>query len=296
MSNIAAGWSASSEVEVIVKQKQFGTHGVDVSVIGQGTWYLDRGDRKAAVAALRRGIDLGMTHIDTAEMYGDAELVIADAIEGQRDKLFLVSKVLPSNASRRGTITACERSLKRLKADHLDCYLLHWRGSYPLAETVAAFDELVASGKIRSWGVSNFDADDLDELLAVAGRGKIACNQVLYHLQERAIEHAVIPWCEQHGVAVVAYSPFGHNDFPSPRSKAGELLQAIADAHKASVRQVALAFLTRAPSVLAIPKASRAEHAADNAGAGNLKLSDSEIAALDKAFPRGPRPRSLPML
>ena len=218
-----------------MKQKKFGTDGPDVSVIGQGTWYLDRGDRKAAVAALRRGIDLGMTHIDTAEMYGDAELVIADAIAGlPREKLFLVSKVLPSNASRRGTITACERSLKRLKTDHLDCYLLHWRGSYPFEETVAAFDELVAAGKIRSWGVSNFDADDLDELLDVAGEGKIACNQVLYHLQERAIEHAVIPWCEQHGVAVVAYSPFGHDDFPSPRSKAGEVLQAIADAHKAT--------------------------------------------------------------
>ncbi len=212
-----------------MKQKKFGTHGPDVSVIGQGTWYLDRGDRKAAVAALRRGIETGMTHIDTAEMYGDAELVIADAIAGlPREKLFLVSKVLPSNASRRGTITACERSLKRLKTDHLDCYLLHWRGSYPFEETVAAFDELVAAGKIRSWGVSNFDSDDLDELLDVAGEGKIACNQVLYHLQERAIEHAVIPWCEQHGVAVVAYSPFGHNDFPSARSKGGEVLQAIA--------------------------------------------------------------------
>jgi diketogulonate reductase-like aldo/keto reductase len=281
---------------VILKQKKFGAGGPDVSVIGQGTWYLDRGDRKAAVAALRRGIDLGMTHIDTAEMYGDAELVIADAIAGLREKLYLVSKVLPSNASRHGTITACERSLKRLKIDHLDCYLLHWRGSYPFAETVAAFDELVAAGKIRSWGVSNFDADDLGELLAVAGKGKIACNQVLYHLQERAIEHAVIPWCEKHGVAAVAYSPFGHNDFPSPRSKAGEVLQAISDAHKASARQVALAFLTRAPSVFAIPKASSAEHAADNAGAGKLSLSDSEIAALDKAFPRGPKPRSLPML
>lgn len=280
-----------------MKQKKFGTGGPDVSVIGQGTWYLDRGDRKAAVAALRCGIDLGMTHIDTAEMYGDAELVIADAIaELPREKLFLVSKVLPSNASRRGTIAACERSLKRLGTDHLDCYLLHWRGSYPFEETVAAFDELVAAGKIRSWGVSNFDADDLGEMLAITGKGKIACNQVLYHLQERAIEHAVIPWCEQHGVAVVAYSPFGHNEFPSPRGNAGEVLQAIADAHKASARQVALAFLTRAPSVFAIPKASRAEHAADNAGAGNLKLSDGEIATLDKAFPRGPKPRSLPML
>jgi diketogulonate reductase-like aldo/keto reductase len=294
---IAAAWSASSEIEVIVKQKKFGAHGVDVSVIGQGTWYLDRGDRKAAIAALRRGIETGMTHIDTAEMYGEAEPVIADAIAGlPREKLFLVSKVLPSNASRRGTITACERSLKRLKTDHLDCYLLHWRGSYPFEETVAAFEELVKAGKIRSWGVSNFDSDDLDELLDVAGEGRIACNQVLYHLQERAIEHAVIPWCERHGVAVVAYSPFGHNDFPSARSKGGEVLQSIAQAHSATPRQVALAFLTRAPSVLAIPKASSAEHVAENAIAGELTLDAAEIAALDKVFPRGPKPRGLPML
>jgi diketogulonate reductase-like aldo/keto reductase len=280
-----------------LKQKKFGSRGPDVSVIGQGTWYLDHGDRNAAIAALRHGIETGMTHIDTAEMYGDAELVIADAIAGlPREKLFLVSKVLPSNASRRGTITACERSLKRLKTDHLDCYLLHWRGSYPFEETVAAFEELAASGKIRSWGVSNFDEDDLDELLDVAGEGRIACNQVLYHLQERAIEHAVIPWCERNGVAVVAYSPFGHNDFPSARSGGGEVLQRIADAHRASPRQVALAFLTRAPALLAIPKASSADHAAENAAAGDLALSDGDIAALDKAFPRGPKPRSLPML
>jgi len=279
-----------------MRQNPFGKGGRQVSVIGQGTWYLDRGDRKAAIAALRRGIETGMTHIDTAEMYGDAELVIADAIAGKRDRLYLVSKVLPSNASRRGTVTACERSLKRLKTDHLDCYLLHWRGSYPFEETVAAFDELVAAGKIRSWGVSNFDSDDLDELLDVAGEGKIACNQVLYHLQERAIEHAVIPWCEQHGVAVVAYSPFGHNDFPPPASAGGKLLAKIAQGHKATPRQVALAFLTRAPSVLAIPKASSAEHAADNAAAGSLALSDAEISALDAAFPRGAKPRSLPML
>ena len=199
-----------------MRLQPFGSGGHEVSVIGQGTWYIDRGDRKSAVAALRRGIDLGMTHIDTAEMYGDAELVIAEAIEGRREKVFLVSKVLPSNASRRGTITACERSLKRLKTDRLDCYLLHWRGSYPLADTVAAFEELVAAGKIKSWGVSNFDTDDLDDLKQVSGQ--IACNQVLYHLQERAIEHAVIPWCKQNGVAVVAYSPFGHNDFPKPGS------------------------------------------------------------------------------
>jgi diketogulonate reductase-like aldo/keto reductase len=279
-----------------MKSRQFGKNGPQVPVIGQGTWYIDRGDRSSAVAALRRGIDLGMTHIDTAEMYGDAELVIADAIAGRRDDIFLVSKVLPSNASRRGTIAACERSLKRLKTDRLDCYLLHWRGSYPLAETVAAFEQLVGAGKIRLWGVSNFDADDLDEMLDVAGEGKIACNQVLYHLKERAIEHAVIPWCKQHGTAVVAYSPFGHDDFPRSHSKPGEVLGAIAEAHGASPRQVALAFLTRDPQLLAIPKASRPEHAADNAAAGELVLGSDEIAALDKAFPPGTRPRSLPML
>jgi len=267
-----------------------------MSVIGQGTWYIDQGHRKTAVAALRRGLDLGMTHIDTAEMYGDAELVIAEAIEGRRDEAFLVSKVLPSNASRRGTITACERSLARLKTDRLDCYLLHWRGSYPLSETVAAFEDLMRSGKILSWGVSNFDADDLDDILKVAGPGKIACNQVLYHLKERAIEHAVIPWCKRHGVAVVAYSPFGHDDFPDARSKPGQVLDAIAEAHGATPRQVALSFLTRDPSVVAIPKASSPEHAAENAAAGDLELHDDEIAALDKAFPRGPKPRSLPML
>jgi diketogulonate reductase-like aldo/keto reductase len=288
--------AASSAKEAILRTKKFGDNGPDVPVIGQGTWYIDRGDRKSVVAALRRGIELGMTHIDTAEMYGDAEPMVAEAIAGKRDEVFLVSKVLPSNASRRGTVAACERSLKRLQTDWLDCYLLHWRGSYPLDETVAAFADLVAAGKIRRWGVSNFDTDDLDELLAAAGPGKIACNQVLYHLQERAIEHAVIPWCVQHGAAVVAYSPFGHNDFPSPGSKGGQVLQTIADAHRASPRQVALSFLTRDPAVFAIPKAASVEHAADNAAAGDLTLTESEIAALDKAFPRGPKPRSLPML
>ena len=276
--------------------KPFGKTGANVSVIGQGTWYLDHGDRKRAIAALQRGLDLGMTHIDTAEMYGDAELVIADAIAGRREDVFLVSKVLPSNASRRGTITACERSLKRLKTDRLDCYLLHWRGSYPLEDTVAAFEELAKAGKIKSWGVSNFDADDLDEMLDVAGEGRIACNQVLYHLKERAIEHAVIPWCERHGVAVVAYSPFGHDDFPASNSKGGAVLARIAEARRVTPRQVALSFLTRAITVFAIPKASSAEHAGENAAAGDLVLAKEEIAALDAAFPRGPKPRGLPML
>ncbi len=279
-----------------MKQKPFGQTGQQTSVIGQGTWYIDHGDRKSAVTALRCGLDLGMTHIDTAEMYGDAELVVAEAIDGRRDEVFLVSKVLPSNASRKGTIQACDRSLKRLKTDRLDCYLLHWRGSYPLEDTVAAFEELVSAGKIGSWGVSNFDAGDLAELADVAGEGRIACNQVLYHLNERAIEHSVIPWCEAHGVAVVAYSPFGHDDFPAPQSAGGKALQQIAARYNATPRQVALSFLTRQPSMFAIPKASSSSHAAENAGAGSITLTESDIAALDKAFPLGREPRSLPML
>ena len=279
-----------------MRQQTFGIGGPDVPVVGQGTWYIDRGDRAAAVAALRHGLDLGMTHVDTAEMYGDAEPVVAEAIEGRRDEVFLVSKVLPGNASTRGTIVACERSLQRLKTDRLDCYLLHWRGQTPLAETVAAFEQLKAAGKIRSWGVSNFDAGDLAELLRIAGKGNIACNQVLYHLQERAIEHRVVPWCEKNGVAVVAYSPFGHNDFPAPRSPGGRLLQQIAEAHQASPRQVALAFLTRRPALFAIPKASSSVHAADNAAAGSLLLDREELADIDRAFPLGREPSSLPML
>lgn len=279
-----------------MKQKSFGKSAHPVSVIGQGTWYIDRGDRAAAAAALRKGLDLGMTHIDTAEMYDDAELVVADATAGRRDEVFLVSKVLPSNASRRGTVQACDRSLKRLKTDRLDCYLLHWRGQYPLEDTVAAFEELISAGKILSWGVSNFDASDLAEMQQVAGRGRIACNQVLYHLNERAIEHSVIPWCEANGVVVVAYSPFGHGEFPSSQSPRGKILQEIAARHQATPRQAALSFLTRGPSTVAIPKASSSEHAAENAGAGELTLSTQDIAALDKAFPRGREPDSLPMI
>ncbi len=278
-----------------MQKRPFGNHGAPVSVIGQGTWQMDGRNDAGAIAALRRGLELGMTHVDTAEMYGEAEPLVAQAMEGRRDEVYLVSKVLPSNASRAGTIKACERSLARLKTDRLDCYLLHWRGSHPLAETFAAFEELQRAGKVLSWGVSNFDVGDLDEALAVAGAGNIACNQVLYHVGERAIEHAVIPWCEKNGVAVVAYSPFGQGDFPSPASSGGRVLQEIADAHGASARQVALAFLTRRPAVFAIPKASRAEHAADNAGAGELVLTPQEIERIDKAFPRG-RAKSLPMI
>lgn len=278
-------------------ERAFGEGGQRASVIGQGSWNIELSERKAAVAALRRGLDLGLTHIDTAEMYGDgrAEEIVGEAISGRRDEVFLVSKVLPHNASRAGTRAACERSLQRLGTDRLDCYLLHWRGSYPLEETFAAFEALREEGKIRSWGVSNFDTDDLDETLNLVGPGRIACNQVLYHLRERAIEHAVIPWCEKHGVAVTAYSPFGQDDFPEAGSAQGRVLAQIAAKHGASPRQVALAFLTRRPQVFAIPKAARAAHAEDNAGALSLRLDEADIAGIDTAFPRG-RPRSLPML
>lgn len=279
-------------------QQTFGKGGPAVSRIGQGTWNIERAPRSEAIAALRSGLDLGLSHIDTAEMYGDglAEQITGEALAGRRDEVFLVSKVLPHNASKAGTRRACEQSLRRLRTDRLDCYLLHWRGSYPLAETFAAFEELRAEGKIMSWGVSNFDVGDLDEALRVVGPGRIACNQVLYHLKERAIEHAVIPWCERHNVAVVAYSPFGHDDFPAGSSKGGAVLARIAEARRATPRQVALSFLTRATTVFAIPKASSAEHAGENAAAGDLVLTKDEIAALDAVFPRGPKPRGLPML
>ena len=275
-----------------MKERQFGSTGRSVAVIGQGTWQIDRA---SAVAALRRGLDLGMTHIDTAEMYGRAEDIVAQAIAGRRDEVFLVSKVLPNNATRAGTIAACERSLRRLKTDRLDCYLLHWRGSVPLAETFAAFAALKRAGKIRAWGVSNFDIDDLEEAYGIVGKGEIACNQVLYHVKERAIEFAVLPWCAAHGVAVTAYSPFGSGDFPRAASPGGRVLTEIAAAHQASPRQVVLAFLTRHESVFAIPKAAREAHAAENAGAGALSLSDDECARIDAAFPLG-KPRPLPMI
>jgi diketogulonate reductase-like aldo/keto reductase len=279
-----------------MEKRPFGCTTRAVAVVGQGTWRVSSAAGSQAVAALRRGLDLGMTHIDTAELYDDAEKVIAKALGGRRNEVFLVSKVLPHNASRKGTVEACERSLRHLKTDALDCYLLHWRGSHPLEETIAGFEKLQQDGKIRSWGVSNFDVADLDEALAIAGPGRIACNQVLYHLEERAIEHAVIPWCERHGVAVVAYTPFGPGDFPGPRSRGGAVLHEIASAHGASPRRVALAFLVRRPSLFTIPKALGLGHVEDNAAAGGLRLSDEEIARLDKAFPLGPRPRSLPMV
>jgi diketogulonate reductase-like aldo/keto reductase len=276
--------------------RPFGSANRAISVIGQGTWYLERGDRKAAVAAVRKGLDLGLTHIDTAEYYGTAEDVVGEAIASRRDEVFLVSKVIPHNASSTGTIRACEHSLARLGTDRLDCYLLHWRGPHRLEQTIGAFEQLRSQGKILSWGVSNFDISDLEEVHKITGHGRPACNQVLYHLGERTIEHAVIPWCEQHGVAVVAYSPFGHGQFPGPRTPGGRVLAEIAAAHAATPRQVALRFLVRRASLFTIPKASNPEHVAENAAAGELRLTEAEIAQIDEAFPLGPRPCGLPML
>ena len=279
-----------------MERRPFGSMQRDIPAVGQGTWYIDDAHRPTAVAALRRGLDVGMTHIDTAEMYGDAEDVVSEAIAGRREEVFLVSKVLPSNASRSGTAAACERSLARLRTDRLDCYLLHWPGSYPLEDTFAAFERLREQGKILSWGVSNFDVPDLEAAWAAGGQGLIACNQVLYHLEERAIEHAVLPWCEDHGVVTVAYSPYGHGNFPGPRSPGRRVLEEIAATYGATARQVALRFLMRRPTSFTIPKASSPEHAADNAGAGELRLTVAELSQIDAAFPLGPRPSRLPML
>lgn len=281
-----------------MKPYPFGPTGRNIGSIGQGTWYIDQGASKPAVAALRLGMELGMDHIDTAEMYGDgaAEEVVGEAIRGRRSEVFLVSKVLPGNASRSGTRAACERSLKRLGTDHLDCYLLHWRGSYPLEETLAAFEELQRDGKILSYGVSNFDTDDLKEAVALAGPGRIACNQVLYHLKERAIEHAVIPYCAQNDIAVVAYSPFGHDDFPRPGTAGGKVLDDISRAHGADPRQIALAFLVRQSGVFTIPKSANAKHVEANARAGAIILTEDEIGRIDEAFPRGREPQYLPMI
>lgn len=281
-----------------VEKRRFGPLQNRVSIIGQGTWYIEERDPSAAIVALQRGIDLGMNHIDTAEMYGAGatEDLVGNAIADRRDEVFLVSKVLPQNASRLGTKAACERTLTRLRTDRLDCYLLHWRGPHPLEDTFSAFDALREEGKILSYGVSNFDVPDLEEAWNIAGESNIACNQVLYHLQERAIEHAVLPWCEQHHLAVTAYSPFGHGDFPSKHAASGRVLADIAQAHDATSRQIALAFLTRRPSVFAIPKGSSVEHVEENAGASDIRLSQTEIARIDAAFPRGQRPSGLPML
>jgi diketogulonate reductase-like aldo/keto reductase len=277
----------------------FGSTRRQVASIGQGTWKIEGAAAADAIIALRRGLDLGLTHIDTAEMYGagESERIIGKAIEGRRDEVFLVSKVLPNHASKSGTLAACENSLAHLRTDRLDCFLLHWRGSVPLQETIAAFEMLVRQGKILAWGVSNFDVRDLAEVATIAGPGHPACNQVLYHLKERAIEHAVLPWCREHGSAVVAYTPFGQSPgIYAGESKAARVLREIADSHGATPRQVALRFLLRHPETFVIPKASGLAHVTENAGAYTVELSDSDISKIDAAFPLGKAPRGLPMI
>jgi diketogulonate reductase-like aldo/keto reductase len=254
-------------------------------------------DPASCVRALERGIELGMTHIDTAELYGSGrvEKLLSPVLTGKRDRLFLVSKVQPDHASYDGTLRACEASLRRLGTDHLDCYLLHWPGAQPLADTIRAFEALKSQGKIRRWGVSNFDVPELEEALAIAGPKAIACNQVVYHLEERNIERRVIPWCEEHGVAVVGYSPFGAGRWISPRGDGARVLERIAQARGATARQVALRFLVRRPSLLTIPKAATVAHVEDNAAAARVELTPADLEAIDRAFPVR-RARGFPML
>jgi diketogulonate reductase-like aldo/keto reductase len=255
-----------------------------VPALGQGTWHMGEDRRRAAAeaAALRHGIELGMTLIDTAEMYGSggAEAVVREAAQGSRDDLFIVSKVLPSNASRSGTVAACERSLKRLGTDRIDLYLLHWRGSVPLAETLEGFLRLARDGKIRHHGVSNFDRRDLEEWRALAGGAAVAADQVLYNLATRGIEWDLVPWCREHGVAIMAYTPLGHG-----RMLTDPNLVEIARRHAATPAQVALAWLLRRAGTIVIPKAARPEHVRENRGAADIALSADDFAAIDRAFP-----------
>lgn len=271
-----------------MRSKPFGRTGREVAVIGQGTWDVPESGARAQEAkrALRRGIELGMTHLDTAEMYGSggAERLLGEAIAGiARESLFIASKVLPSNASRDGVVRACERSLKRAKLEYFDLYMLHWPGEYPLEETMRGLSDLVAQGKARFVGVSNFDVDEMMEAQRLLGDIPLSCNQVLYHLRERGVEHRLQPEAARAGIPIVAYTPFGRGRFP----RGTGVLEKIATKHGASARQVILAFLTREPNVFTIPKASRVEHVEDNVGAGDLVLDAVDIAAIDAAFPLG---------
>ncbi|MGZ5509302.1 MAG: aldo/keto reductase [Nitrososphaeraceae archaeon] len=270
-------------------QRKFGWTGVDVPVIGQGTWMID-GDSETearAIRTLRLGLDLGMSHIDTAEMYGDGhvEELVGQAIAGRRDEIFLVSKVLPSNASYEGTLKACKRSLKRLKTDWLDLYLLHWRGSYPLSETMRAMEKLVTEGLVKYIGVSNFDVEDLMEAEQALQTERIACNQVLYNLRDRGIELRLLPYCSKKKIAVVGYAPFGHGNFPSPLSREGKLLVEIGRRHNRTPKQVALNFLTRHPSIFTIPKTTRPERVKENSGGVGWQLIEDEVNVIDREFP-----------
>lgn len=257
---------------------------------------MDADDRETAILAIRRAIDLGITHIDTAEIYarGVVEEIVGEAIAGYRAEVFLASKIHPDHATFAGTLLSCEKSLRRLRTDRLDLYLLHWRGTQPLEETFRAFETLKQEGKIRAWGLSNFDVPDLERAIEIAGEGVIACNQVLYNLQERDVEHVLQPVCERHGVALVAYSPLGSGHFPSAGSWRGDVLAGIAHAHGVTPRAVALAFLARRPSAFVIPKAARPDHVEELAKARDLVLAQNEIEMISAAFPLGPPKSKMP--
>jgi diketogulonate reductase-like aldo/keto reductase len=280
--------------------RKLGWTDVDVPVIGQGTWMID-GDpvkERRAIETLRLGIALGLTHIDTAEMYGNgrAEELVGEAIAGQRDRVFLASKVLPQNASYEGTIAACERSLRRLRTTWLDLYMLHWPGSHPIRETMRAMERLVASGKVRYIGVSNFDVEELQSAEHALTGARIACNQVLYHLKERGIERRLIPYCAERGIAVVAYSPFGQRAFPANATPGGRVLAEIAEHHQRTPRQVALNFVTRHPNVITIPKTTHPDRVRENSGGAGWQLTPEDLEALDQTFPAPIRDTPLAML
>jgi diketogulonate reductase-like aldo/keto reductase len=269
--------------------------GEAIPVLGQGTWHMAEEPRRRAdeIAALRCGLDLGMTLIDTAEMYADgaAEQLVGEAIAGRRDEVFLVSKVLPHNATSRGTIAACERSLRRLGTDRLDLYLLHWRGQVPLAETLEAFVALTRTGKIRHWGVSNFDVADMEELKRTSGGGAVATDQVLYNLTRRGIEYDLLPWCRKRGIPIMAYSPVEQG-----RLLNHPQLQDIAERHRATPAQVALAWVVRQDGLVAIPKAGTPAHVRENRAALDILLTDEDLAALDRVFPPPTGPQPLEMI
>ena len=268
--------------------------GETVPQLGQGTWRMGENARKreGEIAALRLGLDLGLTLIDTAEMYADGvvEGIVSEAVQGRRDECFIVSKVLPENSTRAGTVAACERSLKRLKTDRIDLYLLHWRGRPRLEETVAAFEALVSSGAIRYWGVSNFDVDDMEELFGLAGGEGCASNQVLYNLRRRGIEVGLLPWCRERSVPIMAYSPIEQGRLLRDR-----VLTGVAIRHRATPAQIALAWVLRQEDMMVIPKATTLEHVRENRAALDIALTDRDLAELDRAFPppKGRRPLEL---
>ena len=275
--------------------------GVDaprVPVIGQGTWRYESASRADAVRALHRGFELGLVHVDTAELYGRGavEDIVAEAIAGYRDAVFLASKVQAEHATYAGTLLACERSLRRLRTDHLDLYLLHAPSEHPLEETLRAMETLKREGRIRHFGVSNFDVAELEQACALVGPGNVACNQVLYHLGERDLEHVLLPVCERLGVAIVGYSPFASGDFVDEASPEGLVLADIGRKYFVSAHAVALAFLVRRPSLFAIPKAIELRHVDDNARAGGLSLTAGEVARIEQAFPQGAPLSRLPTL